>query len=164
MNVITSTIIITLQMQSTAATPSEYFETLPEDRKVAMIKLRDVINQNLPEGFKEGMGYGMLGWAVPHSIYPAGYHCNPKLPLPFFSIASQKNFIAVYSMGLYADKNILDWFVGEYPKYVKSKLDMGKGCVRFKKPEVIPFELIGELASKMTPQQWIELYEAGLKR
>jgi uncharacterized protein YdhG (YjbR/CyaY superfamily) len=151
-------------MQSTAGTPSEYIETLPPDRKEAVIKLRDVINQHLPEGFKEGMGYGMPGWAVPHDLYPGGYHCNPKLPLPFISIASQKNFIAFYHMGIYADKGLLDWFVEEYPKHVKTKLDMGKGCIRFKKPELIPYDLIGQLVSKMSPEQWIAVYEAGLKR
>ena len=151
-------------MQSKAATPSEYYENLPEDRKGAMNRLREIISKNLPEGFKEYIDYGMPGWSVPHSTYPAGYHCDPKIPLPFLGIASQKNFIALYHMGIYADKELHDWFVGEYPKYVKTKLDMGKSCIRFKKPENIPYELIGELARKMTPQQWIELYEAGLKR
>jgi uncharacterized protein YdhG (YjbR/CyaY superfamily) len=151
-------------MQSKAATPDEYYDSLPEDRKPAMDKLRAVIQENLPEGFKEGMGYGMPGWSVPHSLYPAGYHCNPKDPLPFIGLASQKNFIALYHMGIYADKELHDWFVAEYPKHVKTKLDMGKSCIRFKKPENIPYELIGQLAAKMAPQQWIELYEAGLKR
>ncbi|MNK08418.1 hypothetical protein D3C87_263560 [compost metagenome] len=151
-------------MQSSAATPSEYLESLPEDRKEAMQKLRDTIAKNLPKGFEEGMSYGMMGWAVPHSTYPAGYHCDPKLPLPFLSIASQKNFIAVYHMGVYADKKLYDWFISEYPKHVKTKLDMGKSCIRFKKPETIPYELIGELASKMTVQQWIDLYESAFKR
>lgn len=151
-------------MQSTAATPQEYLDSLPEDRREAVKKLRDVIIQNLPPGFQEGMGYGMLGWAVPHSVYPAGYHCDPKLPLPFLSIASQKNFIALYHMGLYASKDINDWFVAEYPNHVKTKLDMGKGCVRFKKPDTIPYELIGELVSKMDMQEWIAIYEAGLKK
>lgn len=151
-------------MQSSAATPSEYLESLPEDRKEAMQKLRDTIAKNLPKGFEEGMSYGMMGWAVPHSTYPAGYHCDPKLPLPFLSIASQKNFIAVYHMGVYADEKLYDWFISEYPKHVKTKLDMGKSCIRFKKPETIPYELIGELASKMTVQQWIDLYESAFKR
>lgn len=151
-------------MQSSAATTSEYFASLPEDRKEAMQRLTDVINQNLPEGFAEGMAYGMVTWVVPHSIYPAGYHCNPKQALPFLSIASQKNFIAVYHMGIYAEKELHDWFVAEYPKHVKTKLDMGKSCIRFKKPEAIPFELIGQLAAKMTPQDWIAAYENGLKR
>lgn len=151
-------------MQSTAATSLEYLESLPDDRKQAMVKLRDAILKNLPEGFEEGMSYGMMGWAVPHSTYPQGYHCDPKQPLPFLGMASQKNFIAVYHMGVYADKELYDWFVSEYPKYVKTKLDMGKSCIRFKKMETIPYELIGELASKMTVQQWIDLYESAFKR
>jgi len=145
-------------------TVSEYIGSLSEDRKTPMQKLREVINKNLPEGFKEQMSYGMIGWVVPHSAYAPGYHCDPKLPLPFLSIASQKNFIAVYHMGMYASPELLNWFTAEYPKYVKTKLDMGKSCIRFKKPEVIPFELIGELASKMTVQGWIELYEKNLRR
>lgn len=147
-----------------AQNANEYFEAIPEERREPMRKLRDVIIKNLPEGFSESMGYGMLGWGVPHSIYPAGYHCDPKQPLPFLGIASQKNFIALYHMGIYADKDLHDWFVAEYPKHVKTKLDMGKSCIRFKKPETIPFELIGELVSKMTVQQWIDRYEANLKR
>lgn len=151
-------------MQSSAVTPSEYLESLPEDRKEAMKKLKDIIEKNLPKGFEEGMSYGMMGWAVPHSTYPQGYHCDPKLPLPFLSIASQKNFIAIYHMGVYADKNLYDWFIAEYPKHVKTKLDMGKSCIRFKKPETIPYELIGDLASKMTVQQWIDLYESAFRK
>ncbi|MCD6069036.1 MAG: hypothetical protein K0S33_3862 [Bacteroidetes bacterium] len=151
-------------MQSKAATPEEYMDSLPDDRKKAMTELRKVIKKNLPKGFKESMGYGMLGYAVSHSVYPDGYHCDPKVPLPFMSIASQKNFIAVYHMGMYADKKLLDWFVGEYPKHSKTKLDMGKSCIRFKKPDQIPFELIGELASKMTAEEWISVYEKNLKR
>ena len=138
-------------------------EALPEDRKIAMQKLREVINANLPGGFDERISYGMIGWVVPHSAYAPGYHCDPKLPLPFLSIASQKNFIAVYHMGIYASKDLLDWFTAEYPKHVKTKLDMGKSCIRFKKPEAIPFGLIGELVSKMTMEDWINLYEKNLK-
>ena len=150
-------------MQYHVNTPEEYMEAIPEERRPYIEKLRDTINSNLPKGFQEGTGYGMLSWSIPHSTYPAGYHCDPKTPLPFLSIASQKNFVALYHMGVYADKEIHDWFVSEYPKYSKTKLDMGKSCVRFKKPEAIPYELIGELVSKMTPQQWIDLYESNLK-
>jgi hypothetical protein len=146
-------------MQSKAATPQTYLDTLPDDRKQAMNELRKVITKNLPKGFSEGMAYGMLGYAVPHSLYPKGYHCAPEQPLPFLSIASQKNFIALYHMGMYADKKLLDWFTAEYPKHSKTKLDMGKSCIRFKKMDQIPYALIGELASKMTPQDWIETYE-----
>ncbi|WP_018476708.1 DUF1801 domain-containing protein [Pontibacter roseus] len=151
-------------MQSTATTPELYLTELPEDRQQAMHSLRNVILQNLPTGFEEVMSYGMLGYVVPHTLYPAGYHCDPKLPLPFLSIASQKNFIAVYHMGLYADEELLNWFQGEYPRYSKAKLDMGKSCIRFKKPEQVPLALIGELASKMTPQAWIDLYTTTFRR
>ncbi|HLP50751.1 MAG TPA: DUF1801 domain-containing protein [Chitinophagales bacterium] len=150
-------------MQSNALTPEDYLESLPEERKAAMTQLRKVILKNLPKGFKETMSYGSLGYVVPHSLYPAGYHCDPKLPLPFLAIASQKNFIAVYHMGIYADPKLLEWFTTEYAKASKFKLDMGKSCIRFKKPEQIPFKLIGELASKMAPKDWIEMYEKNLK-
>lgn len=150
-------------MQIAAISPENYIKQLPVDRQVPMQKLRKTLLENIPEGFSESTGYGMIGFAVPHSIYPAGYHCDPKQPLPFISIASQKNFIALYHMGIYANPNLLDWFVTEYPKYSKFKLDMGKSCIRFKKPEHIPFELIAELARKMTVQEWIDLYETNLK-
>ena len=141
-----------------------YFDALPEDRKVPMMKLRDAILKSLPKGFQEQMSYGMVGYVVPHSLYPKGYHCSPELPLPFLSIASQKNFIAVYHMGIYAKPELLNWFTDEYAKRVKGKLDMGKSCVRFKKPENIPFDLISELASKMTPQDWITTYESAFNK
>lgn len=151
-------------MQSSAKTPDQYITELPEDRKEVMLKLRDVTLKNLPKGFEEQMSYGMLGYVVPHSIYPNGYHCNTKDPLPFFAIASQKNSINIYHMMVYADKNLHDWFSAEYPKYCKSKLDMGKSCIRFKKMDDIPFDLIGELLSKVTVEQWISEYEKNLKR
>lgn len=151
-------------MTSTAATADQYISTLPNDRKEAMEKLRNVINKNIPKGFSETMQYGMMGWVVPHSKYPAGYHCNPQQALPFASIASQKNFIALYHMGIYSSPELLEWFVQEYPKHSKTKLDMGKSCIRFKKPEQIPYELIGELMKKLTPEKWIEAYEKALKR
>jgi uncharacterized protein YdhG (YjbR/CyaY superfamily) len=151
-------------MQSAALTPDQYISELPEDRKIAMEQLRKVVLDNLPAGFKEVMSYGMLGYCVPHEIYPNGYHCNPKDPLPFFAMASQKNSINIYHMMLYADKELHDWFVAEYPKYSKSKLDMGKSCIRFKKTADIPYDLIGELMSKVTLDQWIERYESTLKK
>ncbi len=146
-------------MTSDAKTPQEYIDSLPDNRKSAMIKLRETIQQHIPKGFVEVMSYGMIGYVVPHTIYPDGYHCNPKLPLPFMNIASQKNFIAVYHAGIYSQPALLDWFVSEYPKYCKTKLDMGKSCIRFKKTAQIPFELIASLSSKMTPDQWIKIYE-----
>ena len=151
-------------MQSKATTVDDYIKELPEERLEAITKLRKEIKKNLPKGFSEGMGYGMIGYCVPHSLYPAGYHCDPKLPLPFMGLASQKHFIAVYHMGVYADPKLLQWFKDEYAKAGVGKLDMGKSCIRFKKPENIPYKLIGELASKITPQQWIEKYEKIIKR
>lgn len=146
-----------------ANTPDEYISKLPEARKAAVSKLRETVKTNLPEGFEECISYKMIGYVVPHSLYASGYHCDPKLALPFINIASQKHFVALYHSGIYADKNLLDWFVGEYPKYVKTKLDMGKSCIRFKKMENIPYELIAELCHKMTPKAWIELYEKSIK-
>ena len=151
-------------MTSKATTPAQYLKELPADRKEAVTKLRDTIAKNIPKGFHEGMGYGMPGWAVPHSIYPNGYHCNPELPLPFVGYASQKNFIAFYHMGIYAMPDLLKWFVAEYPKHSAAKLDMGKSCVRFKKPEHIPYKLIGELMKKVSVKDWINTYEANLKK
>jgi len=149
-------------MPSKAETVEAYIAELPEDRQQAVSKLRDTIKKHLPKGFSEGMGYGMIGYVIPHTLYPAGYHCNSKLPLPFINIASQKNFIALHHLGLYAHPELLEWFQAEYPKHSKYKLDMGKGCVRFKKTDAIPYELIGELASKITPAQWIAIYEENL--
>ena len=146
-------------MQSKAQTVTEYINELPADRKKAIEELRKEIKKNLPKGFEEGMGYGMIGYSVPHKLYPAGYHCTPELPLPFVSIASQKNFIVVYHMGIYAMPELLKWFVDEYPKHTTIKLDMGKSCMRFKKPDQIPFKLFGELAKKVTVQEWIDCYE-----
>lgn len=151
-------------MTSAATTVKEYIDGLPEDRKEAINQLRTVLQKKLPKGFQEEMSYGMIGYVVPHTLYPAGYHCNPKLPLPFMNIASQKNFIAVYHMGIYADPKLMDWFLAEFPKHSKSKLDMGKSCIRFKKTEQIPFELIGELASKMTVKDWVAMYEKQFKK
>ena len=151
-------------MQSRAETIEEYLDTLPEDRKAAMTELRNVILKNLPKGFMETMSYGMIGYVVPHTIYPDGYHCDPDLPLPFLSIASQKNFVAVYHMGIYSNKKWLDWFVNEYPKHTDAKLDMGKSCMRFKKMDKIPYKLIGELTKKVSVKEWIEVYENNIKR
>jgi uncharacterized protein YdhG (YjbR/CyaY superfamily) len=147
-------------MQSKAVSIDEYITSLPDDRKEAITKLRKEIKKNLPKGFEECMSYGMIGYVVPHKLYPDGYHCTPNLPLPFMSVASQKNFVALYHMGMYSDPKLLDWFTKEFAKQVPSKLDMGKSCVRFKKMEHIPYKLIGELASKMTVKDWITKYES----
>ncbi|MEM9077581.1 MAG: DUF1801 domain-containing protein [Bacteroidota bacterium] len=147
-----------------AKTPDEYISKLPEERKEAVSRLRSTIKANLPQGFEECISYKMIGYVVPHSLYPDGYHCDPKLPLPFINVASQKNFVALYHSGIYADKALLDWFVAEYPNYVKTKLDMGKSCIRFKRMDAIPYELIAQLCQKMTPEEWINLYEKKSKR
>lgn len=151
-------------MQSTAQTPDQYLAELPEERKEPMQKLRKLLQSNLDGEFEECMQYGMLGFVVPHSVYPAGYHCDPKVPLPFISVASQKNFIAFYHMGMYANPTLLDWFVAEYPKHCKSKLDMGKSCIRFKKMDDIPYDLMAELVKKMGVNDWIAIYESVLKK
>ena len=151
-------------MQIKADTPEQYIEQLPDDRKQTISKLRKTILGNLPRGFAETINYGMIGYVIPHSIYPNGYHCDPKQPLPFMSIASQKNYIAVYHMGIYGDKKLMEWFVNKYQKQYNTKLDMGKSCLRFKKPEQIPYALIGELAGKISPDKWITIYETNLKR
>ena len=150
-------------MTSSAKTPDEYIDQLLEDRKDPISKLRKIINQNIDKGFSEEINYGMIGWVVPHSLYPDGYHCNSKLPLPFLSIASQKKFVAVYHMGIYASPKLLDWFVDKYLKHYSNKLDMGKSCIRFKKIENIPYDLIGELVAKMSVKDWTKLYESNVK-
>lgn len=146
-------------MQSSATTIAGYLEELPEERRAAMKKLHSVVKKNIPKGFKDLMQYGMISFVVPHNLYPAGYHCKPSDALPFMSIASQKNFIAVYHMGVYSDPKINRWFTEAYAKTNAGKLDMGKSCIRFKKPDKIPFELIGELSSKITVDEWIRIYE-----
>jgi len=151
-------------MAQTFSTPEQYQDSLPEDRKNAVSKLRSLFRENLPEGFEEVISYGMIGYVVPHALFPAGYHCDPKLPLPFINIASQKNFIAVYHMGIYMDETLMNWFTSEYGNHTSAKLDMGKSCIRFKKMDQIPFGLLGELAGKWTPQQWITVYEQQLKK
>ena len=150
-------------MQSKATIPDEYLKELPADRKEPMTELRNTIVKNLPKGFKEQMSYGMIGYVVPHEIYPAGYHCDPKLPLGMVNIGSQKNFIVMHHMGLYANPDLLKWFVTEYPKHSKAKLDMGKGCVRFKKMDDIPYKLVGELIKKVSVKDWIDSYEKAFR-
>ena len=150
-------------MNISAKNPQEYISKVSDERRVYFKKLRETILNNIPNGFEECMSYGMIGYVVPKSIYPKGYHCDTNLPLPFVNIASQKHFIALYHSGIYANKELLDWFVIKYPKHCKRKLDMGKSCIRFKKAEEIPFELIAELIQKVTVQDWIDLYEKNIK-
>lgn len=145
-------------------TVQDYIEKLPDERKEAFNRLRETILKHLPNGFEECISYGMIGYVVPHSLYPKGYHCDPKLPLPMINLANQKNFIALYHMGVYANPDLLNWFVGEYPKHCKSKLDMGKACIRFKKMNDIPYDLIAELIAKVSVEKWIESYESAFKK
>jgi hypothetical protein len=140
-------------------TVDKILSEIPEERKSSIQKLRLTILDNLPKGFSETVSYGMISYVVPHEIYPKGYHCDPKIPLPFISFSSQKNSVNLYHMGIYADEKLLNWFLEAYDKYTTQKLDMGKSCIRFKKYNEIPFELIGLLVAQMTPEKWIELYE-----
>ena len=151
-------------MQSKATTPEQYLDELPEDRKEPIKLLRQQILNNLPKGVEERISYGMLGYVIPHSVYPDGYHCTPENPLPFMNLASQKNFVAVYSMVLYAKEDLMKWFVSEYSKHCKYKLDMGKSCIRFKRMNDIPYDLIGELTAKVSTDEWIALYEKLYKK
>lgn len=151
-------------MQIPATSVEDYISQIPEERQEVFKKLFDTITENLPKGFTKGVSYGMVGWDVPLETFPAGYHCTPGSPLPFMGLASQKNFIALYHMGIYAKPELLDWFVEEFPKHSKRKLDMGKSCIRFKKMDEIPFELIAELSKKMTVDEWINIYETNFKK
>lgn len=151
-------------MTSAATTPEDYISQLPEARKAPITKLNNLIKKHMPQDLEAGIGYGMLAYYVPKSIYPAGYHCKPFPPLPFINLASQKNFIALYHSGMYAKKELHDWFVSEYPKHCNHKLDMGKSCVRFKKMDDIPYDLIAELLGKMSVVEWIAIYEKAIKK
>ncbi|WP_203256211.1 DUF1801 domain-containing protein [Hyunsoonleella ulvae] len=151
-------------MQYEATSPEDYISQVPKERRATLEKLRQLINKNLPKGFEEGIIYKMIGYYVPHSVYPDGYHCGPKTPLPFMSFASQKNSINLYHSGIYAKQELHDWFVDEYPKHCKRKLDMGKSCIRFKYLDDIPFDLIEALVKKMTCEEWIEIYESAIKK
>ena len=151
-------------MTSQATSPEDYIAQLPEDRIAAITKLNNLIIKHMPKGLEAGMAYGMLAYYVPKSIYPNGYHCKPFPPLPFINLASQKNFIALYHSGMYAKKELYDWFVGEYPKHCKYKLDIGKSCIRFKKTDNIPYDLIEQLLGKMSINEWIDIYEKTIKK
>lgn len=151
-------------MQSKATTVEQYLRELPPERKEVVSSLRKVILDNLAEGFEEGISYGMIGYYVPHSIYPEGYHCDPQMPLPFAGLASQVRHVGFYHMGIYSDPELLKWFQTEYSKVCRTKLDMGKSCIRFKTMDDIPYELIGKLCAKGTVQEWIEVYEKAIKR
>jgi hypothetical protein len=151
-------------MKANGKTVNEILMNLPGDRAEPFNRLHDVIVKNLPEGFEPAISYGGLGYVVPHSLYPAGYHCKPTEPLPFAGIASQKNSINFYHMGIYCDPELMNWFITEYPKYSRQKPDMGKSCIRFKKMDDIPYKLIGELMQKISVKDWISIYENNLKK
>lgn len=151
-------------MKIIAESVDRYIEQVPDLWKEKIIALRNAIRSNIPQGFEEQMNDGMIGYVVPHSLYPDGYHCNPKLPLPFANIAAQSKHIGFYHMGLYADPKLLQWFKNEYPKFSKYKLNMGKSCVKFSKSENIPYKLIGSLMTKMSVTDWIKLYEKNVKK
>lgn len=146
-------------MNYTANNPDEYISLLPDDRKEAVQELRKILIKNLPLGIEESISHGMIGYGISQAIYPKGYHANPKEPLPFMSIASQKNHIALYHMGIYAFPEILAWFKEEYSRKVKTRLDMSKSCIRFKKPADIPYDLIAELCRKISLEDYIKRYE-----
>lgn len=148
---------------STPNSISEYLEALPQERQEPMERLISVVRANIPAGFEEAISYGMPGWVVPHNLYTAGYHVDPELPLPFMSLASQRNHIALYHMGIYASPPLLDWFVQAHTEHSKTKLNMGKSCIRFKNVKNIPYDLIGQLCARMSVQNWIEIYEAEIK-
>lgn len=149
-----------MEEANTVMTPDEYMKRQPQERQPVLERFRQTIKKHLPDGFEETIQYGMIGYVVPHSLYPKGYHVNPKEPLPFIALANQKNYIAFYHLGMYADKPLLDWFVKSYEALRIGKLDMGKSCIRFKNTEKIPFELIGELCAKLTVEAYVIIYEA----
>jgi hypothetical protein len=146
-------------VKSVAKDLEEYMEKIADNHKFSVNKLREIVKQNIPFGFEEMLNYGMIGYVIPHDLYPKGYHCDTKLPLPFINIASQKNFVAFYHIGLYAMPVLYTWFIDEYTKLDLKTLDMGKSCIRFKNPDDIPFKLIGELVSKISVEKWISVYE-----
>ncbi len=148
-------------MQSKAATVDAYLAELPDDRRASIEAVRKVIRANLDKGFKEGMLYGMIGYFVPHRIYPAGYHCDPEQPLGFACLASQKNYMSLYMMSVYGDSALATWFQSEWKKTGK-KLDMGKSCIRFKKAEDLAMDVIGEAIRRQPLKKYIEVYEAML--
>jgi hypothetical protein len=148
-------------MTSNAATVEEYLAQLPEDRREAIAAFREVILANLPAGVEEGMQYGMIGYFIPHSRYPNGYHCDPKQPLPFVHLASQKAHMAFYAFCLYPDTELKQWFQEAYAAAGK-KLDMGAACMRFKRLDQVPLDVIAQLLQRVTVEKFIEVYERSI--
>lgn len=155
---------IFIHMNMKAETIQDYLDQLPAERRLVIEELRKIVKDNLPQGFEESFCYGMIAYVVPHNIYPSGYHCDNKQPLPFINIASQKNYIALYHMGVYVNTDLLNWFTTEYPIYSSTKLDMGKSCIRFKNIQQIPYQLIAQLCTKITVEDWINQYELKIKK
>lgn len=151
-------------MQSNAATVAEYLAELPADRRAAIEAVRQTILSNLHDGYAEGMQYGMIGYYVPHSLYPAGYHCDPRQPLPFLYLASQKNYMSLYMTCIYdCGEKSSSWFQDEWAKTGK-KLDRGKSCIRFRQVEDLALDVIGEAIRRMPVRDWIDFYEAAIKQ
>lgn len=151
-------------MNHDAKTVEEYLNNLTDERRRVVGRLRDFIIEALPNGFEEKLVYGMITYVVPKSIYPNGYRANPKQPLPFLSLAAQKNHIAIYHMAIYSQPDLLAWYKAEYSRLDIGRPDLGKSCLRFKNLEKIPYGLIGELCRKVTPEQFVEIYEQALKQ
>lgn len=149
-------------MQCKSTTVAGYLKELPEARREAIAKVRDTIRKHLPRGYEETMQYGMIGYVVPHKLYAPGYHCNPTEPLPFISLASQKNYMSLYMMCVYGDENFSAWIVEQFRARGK-KVDMGKGCIRFKKLDDLPLEVIAEAVAKVPVADYIAAYEGKLK-
>lgn len=146
-------------MAAKPATVKEYLDSLPEDRRKALSKVRAAVNKGLPKGYQEGIQYGMIGWFVPHTLFPAGYHCDPKQPVPFAGLASQKNHMSLYLMCIYGDEGHRKWFERAW-KDAGKKLDMGKGCVRFKRVEDVPLDVVTEAVSRVPVKDFLAHYEA----
>lgn len=151
-------------MTSNAETVETYLEELEPERRELVEAIRAAIHRGLPPGFEERMIYGMIGWVVPKDTYPAGYHCDPSLPLPFINLGNQKASVNLYHMGLYVIPGLLDWFQNSWREQTSARLDMGKSCVRFKRLDNVPLSLLTELATRVTVEEWVSVYESGIKR
>lgn len=147
-------------MTDAAASPEAYLAALPDDRRAVVTAVCEAIRPHLPEGIEEGMQYGMIGWYVPHSIHPDGYHCNPEEPVPYASVANQKAKVSVYLFCMYTDPDLAAWFADAYRAWLGRKPDMGKSCVRFKRVEDVPVELLAEVVRRMPLDTFLDRYTA----
>lgn len=150
-------------MQSKATTVAQYLAALPDDRRKTLDAVRRVIRKNLDKNFEEGIQYGMIGYYVPHRVYPPGYHCDPKQPLPYVALASQKNYMSLYLMCIYGHDELRDSFEAAWAKSGK-KLDMGKSCIRFKKLDDLALDVIGQAIKKTPAKKFVAHYEATMAR